>query len=201
MAMARMGIIGSAGRMGKALTSAILAGGHSHAGGVDRAETVLAGAAATPNIKTSNHTLGVVVRVVVFVASAAARLAASDCLLLDGALSYTNTGVVVIAAGHVQQAGAATAPLLLTALVGLCFVALLIEVQGSELSAKSVALLGVLAGPAGAEVPVGGGGPAIEEQAPSIATVGAAGIARHSIRRTTPKGPSRPPASRDATRQ
>lgn len=43
-----------------------------------------------------------------------------------------------------QQAGAATAPLLLTALVGLCFVALLIEVQGSELSAKSVALLGVL---------------------------------------------------------
>jgi len=31
-----------------------------------------------------------------------------------------------------------------------------------------LALLGVLAGPAGAEVPVGGGGPAIEEQAPSI---------------------------------
>ncbi len=40
MAMARMGIIGSAGRMGKALTSAILAGGHSHAGGVDRADDV-----------------------------------------------------------------------------------------------------------------------------------------------------------------
>ena len=43
-----------------------------------------------------------------------------------------------------QQAGAATAPLLLTALVGLCFLALLFEVQGSELSAKSVALLGML---------------------------------------------------------
>jgi energy-coupling factor transport system substrate-specific component len=43
-----------------------------------------------------------------------------------------------------QQAGAATAPLLLTALVGLCFLALLFEVQGSELSAKSVALLGIL---------------------------------------------------------
>ena len=42
------------------------------------------------------------------------------------------------------QAGAATAPLLLTALVGLCFLALLFEVQGSELSAKSVALLGIL---------------------------------------------------------
>ena len=40
MAMARMGIIGSAGRMGKALTNAILAGGHSHAGGVDRADDV-----------------------------------------------------------------------------------------------------------------------------------------------------------------
>jgi energy-coupling factor transport system substrate-specific component len=43
-----------------------------------------------------------------------------------------------------QQAGGATAPLLLTALVGLCFLALLFEVQGSELSAKSVALLGIL---------------------------------------------------------
>jgi energy-coupling factor transport system substrate-specific component len=43
-----------------------------------------------------------------------------------------------------QQAGAATAPLLLTALTGLCFMALLFEVQGSELSAKSVALLGIL---------------------------------------------------------
>jgi energy-coupling factor transport system substrate-specific component len=43
-----------------------------------------------------------------------------------------------------QQAGAASAPLLLTALVGLCFMALLFEVQGSELSAKSVALLGIL---------------------------------------------------------
>jgi energy-coupling factor transport system substrate-specific component len=42
------------------------------------------------------------------------------------------------------QVGAATAPLLLTALVGLCFLALLFEVQGSELSAKSVALLGIL---------------------------------------------------------
>jgi len=38
--------------------------GYGVTGGVDRAETVLAGAAATPNIKTSNHTLGVVVRVV-----------------------------------------------------------------------------------------------------------------------------------------
>lgn len=43
-----------------------------------------------------------------------------------------------------QQAGAATAPLLLTALVSLCFLALLFEVQGAALSAKTVALLGIL---------------------------------------------------------
>ncbi|MBC8161465.1 MAG: ECF transporter S component [Roseiflexaceae bacterium] len=43
-----------------------------------------------------------------------------------------------------QQAGAATAPLLLSALVGLCFLALLFEVQGEMLGAKAVALLGIL---------------------------------------------------------
>jgi energy-coupling factor transport system substrate-specific component len=45
---------------------------------------------------------------------------------------------------NTQLAGAATAPLLLTALVGLCFLALLFEVQGTMLGAKSVALLGIL---------------------------------------------------------
>ena len=34
--MARIGIIGSEGRMGHALTSAIVAAGHENAGGVDR---------------------------------------------------------------------------------------------------------------------------------------------------------------------
>jgi energy-coupling factor transport system substrate-specific component len=43
-----------------------------------------------------------------------------------------------------QLAGATTAPLLLTALVSLCFLALLFEVQGTMLGAKSVALLGIL---------------------------------------------------------
>jgi energy-coupling factor transport system substrate-specific component len=50
----------------------------------------------------------------------------------------------IVQQSALPQAGAATAPLLLTALVGLCFLALLFEVQGSELSAKSVALLGML---------------------------------------------------------
>jgi 4-hydroxy-tetrahydrodipicolinate reductase len=43
--MARIGIIGSAGRMGQALVAAIVAAGHSHAGGVDRGDDVLALAA------------------------------------------------------------------------------------------------------------------------------------------------------------
>lgn len=43
-----------------------------------------------------------------------------------------------------QQASAATAPLLLATLVGLCFLALLFEVQGPGLNAKTVALLGIL---------------------------------------------------------
>jgi 4-hydroxy-tetrahydrodipicolinate reductase len=38
--MARIGIIGSAGRMGLALTQAIAEGGHSHAGGADRGDDV-----------------------------------------------------------------------------------------------------------------------------------------------------------------
>jgi energy-coupling factor transport system substrate-specific component len=42
------------------------------------------------------------------------------------------------------QAHAADAPLLLTALVGLCFVVLLLEVQGAAANAKFVALLGIL---------------------------------------------------------
>lgn len=75
--------------------------------------------------------------------------------LLSGAIYALSTAIGIAAflapffAPIVQQsaqpqAGAATAPLLLTALVGLCFLALLFEVQGSELSAKSVALLGIL---------------------------------------------------------
>lgn len=43
------------------------------------------------------------------------------------------------AAGHVNDA-----PFLLTALIAICFVALLVEVQGQSVSAKFVALLGVL---------------------------------------------------------
>lgn len=43
-----------------------------------------------------------------------------------------------------QMGSTATSPLLLTALVGLCFLALVFEVQGSMLGAKSVALLGIL---------------------------------------------------------
>lgn len=50
----------------------------------------------------------------------------------------------VVQQGSGQQAGAATAPLLLTALVGFCFIALLFEVQGAALNAKTVALLGIL---------------------------------------------------------
>lgn len=42
------------------------------------------------------------------------------------------------------QAHAADAPLMLTLLVGLCFVVLLLEVQGQSVNAKFVALLGVL---------------------------------------------------------
>ncbi len=42
------------------------------------------------------------------------------------------------------QAHAADAPLMLTLLVGVCFVVLLVEVQGTSVSAKFVALLGVL---------------------------------------------------------
>ncbi len=42
------------------------------------------------------------------------------------------------------MAHAADAPLLLTLLVGICFVALLLEVQGPGISARFVALLGVL---------------------------------------------------------
>lgn len=38
--MARIGIIGSAGRMGQALAEAIAAAGHEHSGGVDRGEDV-----------------------------------------------------------------------------------------------------------------------------------------------------------------
>ena len=75
--------------------------------------------------------------------------------ILSGAIYALSTAIGIAAflapffAPIVQQsaqpqAGAATAPLLLTALVGLCFLALLFEVQGSELSAKSVALLGML---------------------------------------------------------
>ena len=50
----------------------------------------------------------------------------------------------VVQQGDGQQAGAATAPLVLTALVGLCLLALLFEVQGAMLGAKAVALLGIL---------------------------------------------------------
>jgi energy-coupling factor transport system substrate-specific component len=46
--------------------------------------------------------------------------------------------------GMMGQAHANDAPLMLTLLVGLCFVVLLLEVQGQGISAKLVALLGVL---------------------------------------------------------
>jgi len=44
----------------------------------------------------------------------------------------------------VGQAHVSDAPLLITALVGLCFVVLLLEVQGQAVNAKLVALLGIL---------------------------------------------------------
>jgi energy-coupling factor transport system substrate-specific component len=46
--------------------------------------------------------------------------------------------------GTQGQAHVGDAPLLLTALVGLCFVVLLLEVQGQAVNAKFVALLGIL---------------------------------------------------------
>src|SRR5689334_10946900 len=84
-------------------------------------------------------------------AAAARSAAAMIQRILSGAIYALSTAIGIaaflapfFAPSAQQQAGAATAPLLLTALVGLCFLALLFEVQGSELSAKSVALLGVL---------------------------------------------------------
>lgn len=51
---------------------------------------------------------------------------------------------VVGASGGMQAAHATDAPFVLSLLVGLCFVVLLLEVQGQAVSAKLVALLGVL---------------------------------------------------------
>jgi energy-coupling factor transport system substrate-specific component len=78
--------------------------------------------------------------------------------LLSGAVYVLSTAIGIVAflapffaplmapveQGGIQQAGAATAPILLTALVGLCFLALLFEVQGEMLGAQNIALLGIL---------------------------------------------------------
>ncbi len=74
---------------------------------------------------------------------------------LSGATYFLSTTIGLLAflapffgpiaqGGGMQTAGGTTAPLLLTALVGLCFLALLFEVQGAMLGARSVALLGIL---------------------------------------------------------
>ena len=47
-------------------------------------------------------------------------------------------------AGSIGMAHAADAPLMMTLLVGLCFAVLLLEVQGNGMSAKVLALLGIL---------------------------------------------------------
>lgn len=50
----------------------------------------------------------------------------------------------VQSSAHMGQAHAEDAPLMLTLLVGLCFAVLLLEVQGQAISAKLIALLGIL---------------------------------------------------------
>jgi energy-coupling factor transport system substrate-specific component len=78
--------------------------------------------------------------------------------LLSGAIYVLSTAIGIVAflaplfapltapadQGGLQQAGIASAPILLTALVGLCFLTLLFEVQGDMLGAQNVALLGIL---------------------------------------------------------
>lgn len=76
--------------------------------------------------------------------------------LLSLAIYGLSTGLGIIAFLHpfwsaiatattqMGQAHAADAPLMLTLLVGLCFAVLLLEVQGQVVSAKLVALLGIL---------------------------------------------------------
>lgn len=49
-------------------------------------------------------------------------------------------------AAHMGMAHAHDAPLMLTLLVGLCFVALLLEVQGQDVDTRVIALLGMLVG-------------------------------------------------------
>lgn len=61
-----------------------------------------------------------------------------------GIMAFLSPFFAPVVQQNTQQTGAAIAPLLLTALVGLCFLALLFEVQGSMLGAKPVALLGIL---------------------------------------------------------
>lgn len=69
---------------------------------------------------------------------------------LSIAIYGLSTGIGVIAfiypfwVPSLRHTGTGDAPLLLTALVGLCFVALLLEVQGQALNAKLMALLGIL---------------------------------------------------------
>lgn len=76
-------------------------------------------------------------------------------LLLRGALYGLSTAIGIVAFVYpflmpmvqspvMGQTHTRDAPLLLTALVGLCFVALLLEVQGQAVNAKFVALLGIL---------------------------------------------------------
>jgi energy-coupling factor transport system substrate-specific component len=89
-----------------------------------------------------------------------AGLVAAEEMMIRRLLSLTiyglSTGIGVIAFLHpfwlpsvpptapIGQAHAGDAPLMLTLLVGLCFAVLLLEVQGQAVSAKLVALLGIL---------------------------------------------------------
>jgi energy-coupling factor transport system substrate-specific component len=76
------------------------------------------------------------------------RLLSGAILALSGALGaaafLAPFFTAAVAQDRMDRAGLASAPLLLSALVGLCFLALLFETQGAALSAKSVALLGIL---------------------------------------------------------
>jgi energy-coupling factor transport system substrate-specific component len=75
--------------------------------------------------------------------------------ILSAAIYGLSTGIGVIAfvypfvapslaSAAIGQAHSNDAPLMLTALVGLCFIVLLLEVQGQAVNAKFVALLGIL---------------------------------------------------------
>lgn len=84
----------------------------------------------------------------------AAATPARSAWLLSGAIYGLTAGIGLLALLHPfilaafrpedSAASAVNTPLLMTALVALCFLALLFEVQGQTVSAKVIALLGVL---------------------------------------------------------